>query len=142
MNPLAFLTGLSLTAWLRIAAIAGVLAGGWYLHHHVWAQGYDQAQAKYTAKVSALTTQVAALESSGSACSSALQDVSAKADMAKAQSDAQLKHAAQLLQQIGQEAVQAETDKASALAALEQARKSPNCATVASMSLCSAMSKY
>lgn len=142
MNPLAFLTGLSLTAWLRIAAIAAVLVLGWYAHHHIWAQGYDQAHTQYAAKVSALTEQVAALKTSADSCSAALSDVNAKAEADKADADARMRQAAKMIQQIGQEAVQAETDKAAALAALEQARKSPNCATVASMTLCSAMSHY
>lgn len=142
MNPLAFLTGLSLTAWLRLAAIAAVLGLGWYEHHHIWAQATDQEHAKSVERIVSLSSQVEQLKITSNACSSALADVTAQADMAKAQSDAQIKQAAKMIQQIGQEAVQAETDKAAALAALEQARKSPDCATTASMTLCSAMSHY
>jgi hypothetical protein len=68
--------------------------------------------------------------------------VSAQAATDKAASDEKMKMAAKLVSQLGQEAVAAQTAEAALEERLKIVEQSKDCATTASMNLCSAMSNY
>lgn len=138
MGILSLIGGIPAKAWGYVILLAALGGCGLYLHHRWYTAGYN-AQA---AKVEALQARVMALQSSGQACSSALANASAAADMAKAQSDEKMKMAAKLVSQLGREAVAAQTALADAQERLKQAAQSKDCATTASMKLCSAMQNY
>lgn len=131
----ALLKRVSLSAWVLVA----VIVGGSLYHVAAVASAADGAAkaeaAKSAAQIHDMATTIDGLRSK-------LADVTAQAATDKQASDEKMKQAAKLVSQLGQEAVQAETDKAAALAALELARKSSNCATTASMKLCFAMQNY
>ena len=135
---LSLLSGVSARAWGYLILLAALSTGGLYLHHRWYSAGVD-SQAPVVAKLQA---QIMALQASGQACSAALKQASDAADQAKADSDAKIKRAAELIQQLGQDAVQAHNALADAQKKLKIAAQTPSCATVASMKLCEAMRGY
>src|SRR5690348_15209344 len=127
----ALLKRVPLSAWALIAVIVG---GSLY---HVAAvaaaaDGAAKAQAALSAK------QIADLSSSNADLRSKLADVSAQAETDKQAADEKMKMAAKLVSQLGQEAVAAQTAEAELEMRLKQAEQSKDCATTASMKLCSA----
>lgn len=131
----ALLKKVPLSAWALIAAI---VCGSLY---HVAAvsaaaDGAAKAQAALSAKqIHDMATTIDGLRSK-------LADVTAQATMDKQAADAQMKQAAKLVSQLGQEAVAAQTARAALEMRLKIAEQSKDCATVANMKLCPAMRDY
>lgn len=134
-TTMALLRKVPLSAWALIAVIVG---GSLY---HVAAvaaaaDGAAKAQAALSAKqIHDMATTIDGLRSK-------LADVTAQAETDKAASDEKMKMAAKLVSQLGQEAVAAQTAEAALEERLKIAEQSKDCATTASMKLCSAMQNY
>ena len=131
----ALLRKVPLSAWVLIA----VIVGGSLYHVAAVASAADGAAkaeaAKSAAQIHDMATTIDGLRSK-------LADVTAQAATDKQASDEKMQQAAKLVNQLGQEAVVAQTAVSALEDRLKIAEQSKDCATVASMKLCPAMRDY
>jgi Skp family chaperone for outer membrane proteins len=131
----ALLKKVPLSAWALIAAI---VCGSLY-HVAAVSAAADGAAKAEAAKTAA---QIHDMGQTIDGLRSKLADVTAQAETDKAASDEKMKMAAKLVSQLGQEAAAAQTAEAELEHRLKIAEQSKDCATTASMKLCSAMQNY
>lgn len=138
MGILSLIGGIPAKAWGYVILLAALGGCGLYLHHRWYSAGVD-SQAPVVAKLQA---QVMALQSIGQSCLAALKEASDGLDALKADADLKEKTLAKFAQMTANDATAARNELEQWKQKYKQVVQSKDCATTASMQLCTALRDY